>query len=77
MLFRSIDNGEPLAAGEVPVHYRVRNGRVRIGTNAYFFPEGHAERFNGAKFGDFRADGHGAVLLVALLDEHLVQLGGP
>ncbi len=72
-----IDGGQPLAPGEVPVDYRRRDSRIRIGTNAWFFPEGQESRYQAAKFGEFRADGSGAVLLTGLLDEHLVKLNGP
>ena len=72
-----VDDGQPLASGEVPVDYRLRSNRIRIGTNAWFFPEGQSSRYVTAKFGEFRVDGHGAVLLTGLLDEHLVRLGGP
>ena len=43
-------------AGGLRIKYRIRNGRVWIGTNAYFFEEGTAERYAGAKFGEFRVD---------------------
>ncbi len=72
-----IDNGTPLAPGQVLVDYRLRQGRVRIGTDAWFFPEGKGALYVAARYGEFRADGRGAVLLVRLLDEQLKPLGSP
>ncbi len=60
------------------IRYRVQNGRVWIGTNAYFFEEGSAERFAGAEFGEFRVDREtGEAVLTGLRDEKLVRLGDP
>jgi len=57
-------------AGGLRIRYRVRNGRVWIGTNAYFFEEGTAERHAGAKFGEFRLDrDSGEAVLVGLRDK--------
>jgi uncharacterized membrane-anchored protein len=41
---------------QLHIRFRVRNGLVWLGTNAYFFEEGSAERFNGARYGEFRLD---------------------
>jgi uncharacterized membrane-anchored protein len=38
------------------LRYRIRQGQVWLGTNAYFFEEGDAERFAGARYGEFRVD---------------------
>lgn len=49
------------------IRYRVRNGLVWLGTNAYFFEEGSADRYAGAKFGEFRIDrDSGEAVLVGL-----------
>jgi len=54
------------------IRYRVRNGHVWLGTNAYFFEEGTAGRYAGARYGEFRVDRHtGEAVLVALADENL------
>ncbi len=74
---RRLDDGTPLAADEVRMRYRIRDGRVRLATNAWFFEEGRARPCSGARFGEFRADAHGDVLLVALRDKDLVLLGVP
>lgn len=55
---------------ELVLRYRLRHGRVWLGTNAFFFEEGEAERFNPARFGVFRVDPRsGEAVLVALADE--------
>ena len=51
------------------IRYRIRNGQVWLGTNAYFFAEGSAERYAQARYGEFRVDrGTGEAVLVALRD---------
>ena len=51
------------------IRYRVRNGQIWLGTNAYFFEEGSAERFNGARYGEFRLDVQsGEAVLTGLRD---------
>lgn len=65
---------DPRADGEVPLRYRVRDNRVRIVTNAYFFPEGQASRYEVAKFGELRVAENGEALLVRMLGEDLQPL---
>jgi len=69
------DDGRPLAAGEIPLRYRVRAGRVRFATNAYFFQEGFAETYQGARYGEFRAGPSGDLLLTHMRDQNLARLG--
>jgi len=58
------------------IRYRIRNCRVWLGTNAYFFEEGTASRYDGAKYGEFRVDPvSGEAVLVGLADETLSDLG--
>jgi uncharacterized membrane-anchored protein len=62
------------AAG-LRIRYRVRNGRVWLGTNAYFFEEGTAERYANAAFGEFRVEREsGEAILVGLRDAQLNPL---
>ncbi len=59
-------NPDASAAG-LRIRYRVRNGLVWLGTNAYFFEEGSADRYGGARFGEFRIDrASGEAVLVGL-----------
>lgn len=59
----------PVADGEVALRYRVRGARLRLGTDAWFFQEGSAARFEAARYGEYRVDASGKMLLVRLLDE--------
>lgn len=67
-------DAQPRAADELAVRYRVRSGRVRIVTNAWFFPEGQADRYQPARYGELRVGDDGDALLVALRDERLQPL---
>ena len=63
------------AAATLKLRYRIRNGQVWLGTNAFFFQEGDAERFNAARYGEFRVDREsGEAVLVGLRDEALKAL---
>jgi uncharacterized membrane-anchored protein len=62
-------------AGAYRIRYRIRNGTVWLGTNAYFFEEGSAERHAGARFGEFKLDpDSGDAVLVALRGAELRAL---
>ena len=65
------------AIGDVlRIRYRVRNGQVWLGTNAYFFEEGTARRYEGARFGEFRVDRtSGEAVLIGLRDKDLNEMG--
>jgi uncharacterized membrane-anchored protein len=57
------------------IRYRIRNGDVWLGTNAYFFEEGTARHYEGARFGEFRVDlDSGEAVLVGLADKDLAPL---
>jgi uncharacterized membrane-anchored protein len=62
-------NPDPVKA-TLHIRYRVRNHQVWLGTNAYFFEEGSADRYAQARYGEFRIDRYsGEAVLVALRDE--------
>jgi uncharacterized membrane-anchored protein len=64
-------------ASTLYLRYRMRNSQAWIGTNAYFFEEGTADRFSRARYGKFRIDPQsGEALLVGLCDDQLKELGG-
>lgn len=67
-VFDRIYAGEALAADERLLDYRVRDGRVRIVTNAYFFEEGQGQRFEAARYGELRVDPSGKALLAGMRD---------
>ena len=64
---------DPDGAG-LRIRYRIRQGQPWIGTNAYFFEEGTAERYVGARYGEFRVDrDSGEAVLVGLTGDDLVR----
>lgn len=63
-----------LADGERKLFFRQRNDRILFATNAYFFKEGEAERYEAARYGRFRVNEKGEPLLVGLHDEGLGRL---
>lgn len=65
---RRHEAGAPLAPGERLLQYRTRNGRVRIGTDAFHFQEGHATRYQAARYGAITVDDSGTSLLIGLRD---------
>ena len=65
----------PLAPGELWLRYTVRKGRVRLGAEAFFFQEGHADRYAQAKYGELRVADDGSSVLVGLRDAELKPLG--
>ena len=73
--FNRLDDASPLAANEVLLRYRIRKGRVKFATNAFFFQEGHAEDYAKARFGEFRVAPDGEMILTRLRDEELTVLG--
>lgn len=64
----------PVAVGEVALRYRVRDGHVGLGTDAWYFEEGSGARFEPARFGEFRVGSDGTALLTTLLDVSLAPL---
>jgi uncharacterized membrane-anchored protein len=63
------------SAESLRIRYRLRNGLVWLGTNAYFFEEGSAQRYAGARYGEFRVDREsGEAVLVGLADQDLKKL---
>lgn len=75
--FKDVDSIGSLAENELLLHYRVRDGQVKLATNAFFFQEGHAHLYETARYGQFRVDGKGQLLLAAMYDKDLKKLGPP
>jgi uncharacterized membrane-anchored protein len=69
------DGGAPLREEEVPLRYRIRDGRLRIGAESFFFQEGHRTVFEGARYGELRVADSGDLVLVNLRDDDLEILG--
>ena len=57
------------------MRYRVRDGRVKFGSNAFFFQEGHARDYAGARYGELRVSPAGEVLLTGLRGAAFEPLG--
>ena len=59
---------------QVAMRYRVREGKIKFATNAFFFEEGKAAVFQPARFGEFRLDEDGELLLTGLRDGEMRAL---
>lgn len=73
--FQRLDDGSSLRDDERRLRYRLRNGQVRFTTDAFFFQEGHGERYEPARYGQLRVNTKGEPLLVALYNAELTKLG--
>lgn len=73
--FVSLDKGAEAAPDQVHMRYRIRNDRLKFASNAFFFQEGTAADYERARYGRFAVADDGEILLVALHDENLEQLG--
>lgn len=72
--YRRLDDGRPLAADELVLRYRVREGAVKFATNAFFFQEGTGARYQRARYGEFRVAPDGELLLTGLRGGELEPL---
>jgi len=63
-----LSQGSALKPQQVLMKYHLANRALQIGTPSYFFQEGHAERFENARYGEFRVSSDGTALLTYLLD---------
>jgi uncharacterized membrane-anchored protein len=70
-----LDDGTALQENEIYLDYRVRGGKLKFASNAFFFQEGTADQYETAHHGRFKVAVDGELLLVALHDEQLKQLG--
>ena len=66
--FVRFHDGEELGPNEKLLRFHKQYGQVRIVPDAFFFQEGHAEFYEGARYGVFRFDDRGRHLLVGLAD---------
>ena len=67
----------PLAPGELLLRYRVRDGILHIGSEAFFFQEGTAAAYEKARYAALRVDSSGESLLVGLRGPDRELLGTP
>lgn len=73
--FKSLFKDQALSNNEAVLRYRVRDGVVKLATNAYFFQEGQAQYYQSATYGQFRVDRKGELLLAEMYDKNLNKLG--
>ena len=64
--FVRLDDGSPLQADEFLLAYRLRGYEVTSAAPAFYFQEGTAQQYAGAKFGVFKLAADGKTLLVGL-----------
>ena len=72
--FQRLDDGRPLATGELRLLYRWRQNSLRLPGESFFFQEGRAEDFEQARFAAFKVDENGEAVLVGLRDERLAEI---
>lgn len=58
-----------LADDEMLLAYRLRQGQLKLATNAFFFQEGQAAAFEQARYGLFRVNDKGQPLLTDMVDD--------
>lgn len=73
--FTRFDDGSALNGNEVRMRYRIRDGRPKFATNAFFFQEGDAMKYTAARYGEFRIDPDGEAILTGLRDKDTLPLG--
>lgn len=65
----------PIAPGEFRIQLTPKNGDWTLVTDGWYFAEGDAERWEQARFGEFRVQPDGKALLVGMADEQLAPIG--
>ena len=68
MDFVRVDDGTPLAPGELLLAFKVRGRQIITASTAFYFQEGDAEDYERAQFGRLKLDKNGKTLLIALCD---------
>jgi uncharacterized membrane-anchored protein len=64
------------AGGPVRIRYRLEHGYPRIATDAFYFEEGQAKRYEPAAYGKFHLSDAGDLTLRSLVDAEFRDLGG-
>lgn len=67
--FVRLHDGSPLQADEFLLAYRLRGYQVTSAAPAFYFQEGTAQQYAGAKFGVFKLAADGKTLLVTLCNQ--------
>ena len=66
--FARLDDGSPIGPGQQRLRYRKRGSRIRVATDAYYFEEGTARKYERAMYGELRVAPDGNSVLVGLRD---------
>jgi uncharacterized membrane-anchored protein len=66
--------GEAMGAGELLMELIPKGGRWILVSDAWYFKEGDAKRWQAARYGEFRVAPDGRALLVGLVDEELRRI---
>lgn len=69
-----LHEGKPLSPGEIMIELTPSAGGYTLVTNAWYFREGEAARWETAKYGEFRVDDKGKALLVGMRGANLAPL---
>jgi uncharacterized membrane-anchored protein len=69
-----LEDGATLGDDELLFELTPKDGRWLLVSDAWFFREGEAQRWQPAKYGEFRVDASGKALLVGLRGAHLEAL---
>ncbi|WP_053005722.1 GDYXXLXY domain-containing protein [Kiloniella spongiae] len=67
--FVRLEDETPLADDEKRLYYHKTYGGVRIVPDSFFFQEGHADKYQNAKYGVFKFDDSGNHILTDLADQ--------
>ncbi|NLZ79850.1 MAG: GDYXXLXY domain-containing protein [Gammaproteobacteria bacterium] len=73
--FVALDQQQPLTNNQLRLQFRLRQGQVKFATNAFFFQEGTGDVYAQARYGLFRVNQQGQMLLTHLVDAQLQPLG--
>ena len=66
--FVRFDDGTPLAEDEKHLYYHRSYRGLKIVPDSFFFQEGHADRYENARYGVFKFDNSGNHILTNLVD---------
>jgi uncharacterized membrane-anchored protein len=69
--FNRIADTNKASQNQLAIRYKIRHSQLVLASNAYFFEEGLAKHFNAARYGEFRVNSDGKLLLVGLWDNEL------
>ncbi|PCC66944.1 Uncharacterized membrane-anchored protein [Nannocystis exedens] len=73
--FVRVDDGRPLAPGELRLRYAKRGREVSLGAETFLFPEGEGRTLEAARYGELAVAEAGDSVLIGLRDEARRPLG--